>query len=517
MLHGTLTLLTRALREDAQRGRAHAFRFAGSMLILIFLIVAHALSGGVAAPGRRFFELISWLNLGLIVLAGASYFATTITEEKEQGTLGLLQLAGVSPLGLLLGKSTSRLISVLLVFLGQLPFALLAITLGGVTVRQIIAVDIALAAFLVLVANLGLLSSVLMPRSGGACAWVLLFLGLLLFGVHYGNDSLTVLVNRGYLSPQSTMINGARHVLDALIDVSIITRLDEVLQTGFEGSLIGRQAWCHVFVGGAAFLLSWLAFNRFTRYSDVATPARGWLPRRRTRWKLLVGRAWKWALVWKDYHFIAGGHALALFKLIGYPLLLWVMWRNQFALYALTGRMFPELSRVVMLIIIGGEACVLASRMFHEELKWGTLPNLAVLPQPIWRMAYGKAAGCLLGLAPAAFVLLGLVILIPARSVSTNPDAGPMGALLLMETVVLLHLTVLYSLIVAWGALALAAGTLLILNALLSLPFSIVLAGVAASAQSDDAVISPIVYFGCMISAVLQVLIVLRIRQTAAR
>ncbi|MCA9111104.1 MAG: hypothetical protein KDA52_14225, partial [Planctomycetaceae bacterium] len=145
MLHGAPTLLMRALREDASRPRPHLFRLAGTVLIFLFLIVAHASSRGVSSPGLRFFELISFLNLALIVLAGSSYFATAITEEKEQGTLGLLHLAGVSPLGLLMGKSTSRLISVLLVFLGQLPFALLAITLGGVTAEQIIAIDVSLA------------------------------------------------------------------------------------------------------------------------------------------------------------------------------------------------------------------------------------------------------------------------------------------------------------------------------------------------------------------------------------
>ncbi len=517
MFHGVLTLLARALREDARRGQAHAFRLSGTALILIFLIVAHASSGGVAAPGLRFFELISWLNLALIVLAGASYFATAITEEKEQGTLGLLQLAGVSPLGLLLGKSTSRLISVLLVFLGQLPFALLAITLGGVTRRQIIAVDISLAAFLVMAANLGLLSSVLMRRSGAACAWVLMAMVLLLFGVHYGEDSLSLLVKRGFLPADSQMVATSQEVLSTLIDISVVTRLEQVLETAYDGPLVGEQGWIHGTVGAVAFLLSWLAFQRFARYSDVAAPARGWLPQRKTRWKLLVGRPWKWALVWKDYHFLTGGHAAALMKLAGYPLLLLLMRHYENALYIVTGEYFPELSRHTMLLIIGGELAISASRVFHEELKWGTLSSLAVLPQPVFVIAYGKLAGCMMGIVPAVIVLGGLATLVPPPTVRQVTMDAPNLWLLVMEFVVLLHLTVLFSLTVKWGALALAVATLLILNALLGLPLLLMLAGLAASYDDDQATIGPIIYIGSACAAVLQVMIAYRVRQAAAR
>ena len=81
------------------------------------------------------------------------FFATAITEEKEEGTLGLLKMAGISRVSILLGKSTSRLITAILLFLVQLPFTLLAITLGGVTLGQIFAAYWALLAYMLLVAH----------------------------------------------------------------------------------------------------------------------------------------------------------------------------------------------------------------------------------------------------------------------------------------------------------------------------------------------------------------------------
>ncbi len=517
MLQGAPTLLMRALREDANRRHPHYFRLCGTVLIFLFLIAAHGSSAGIGAPGLRFFQLISFLNLALIVLAGASYFATAITEEKEQGTLGLLHLAGVSPLGLLLGKSTSRLISVLLVFVGQLPFALLAITLGGVTARQIIAVDVSLAAFMIMVANVALLLSVICQRSSLACSWMFLGLTGLLLGGYYGDDSLRLLVNRNYLTAGSMGVTLAHEALTTLDKVSIVTRIEEVLETGFDGPLAGAQVWLHLTISLLAFLLAWMAFDRFTRYADVSTPSRGWLPQTKVRWRLLVGRPWKWAFVWKDYHFIAGGHSLALFKLVGYPLLLVLLWRYQAPLTTVTGLSFPSLSRRVMLVIIGGELMVSASRMFHEELKWGTLTSVATLPQSVVFTSYAKFLGCLLGSIPAIVVLGLLVLVIPPDTSTGDAWSEPGWWLLGMEFLVLLHLTAWLSLTVKWGALALAVATLLVLNALLALPVSLIAASLMAAFDEESSLISPIIYIGLSLCLLLQVLIAFSVRQAAAR
>ncbi|MEZ6049102.1 MAG: hypothetical protein R3C11_26710 [Planctomycetaceae bacterium] len=52
-------------------------------------------------------------------------------------------MTGMSPMVLLLGKSTSRLIYALLILSVQIPFVLLSITLGEVMLNQIIAVYVA--------------------------------------------------------------------------------------------------------------------------------------------------------------------------------------------------------------------------------------------------------------------------------------------------------------------------------------------------------------------------------------
>ena len=58
-----------------------------------------------------------------------------MAEEKEEQTLGLLRMTGLSPLSILLGKSTSRLCGALLLLAAQFPFTIFAVTLGGRVAR----------------------------------------------------------------------------------------------------------------------------------------------------------------------------------------------------------------------------------------------------------------------------------------------------------------------------------------------------------------------------------------------
>lgn len=77
--------------------------------IYVALGVAQWNSTSFGAPGLRFFHGISYLNLAFMTLLGLSFFSTSISEEKEEDTLGLMLMAGISPLGILIGKSGGRL------------------------------------------------------------------------------------------------------------------------------------------------------------------------------------------------------------------------------------------------------------------------------------------------------------------------------------------------------------------------------------------------------------------------
>lgn len=138
-------------------------------MMLFTLSLAWTNTFGSTRIGLRYFETICYLNILLISVAGISYFATAVTEEKDAGTLALLQLAGLSPFAITLGKSTSRLVSALMLLAVQIPFSFLAVTLGGVLWQQVLAAWVALAAWLILTANAALLASARCATSGRGC------------------------------------------------------------------------------------------------------------------------------------------------------------------------------------------------------------------------------------------------------------------------------------------------------------------------------------------------------------
>src|SRR5262249_4694747 len=133
MLPGVLALLERSLRVDARALGPHQARFWLMIGIYGTIIYTAAMSATIGAPGLTLFRVVTQLNLVFITLMGIGFFSTAISEEREEDTLGLMLMAGISPLGILMGKSVGRLAQASLLVAVQYPFTLLAVTLGGVT------------------------------------------------------------------------------------------------------------------------------------------------------------------------------------------------------------------------------------------------------------------------------------------------------------------------------------------------------------------------------------------------
>ncbi len=273
MFSSTLALFTRSFRVDARSTMPHVLRLLFACAILFELIWTHEMELMFGAPGLTVFKWISWLNFGVISLAGIGYFSSAISEEKEEDSLGLLKMAGVGPIALLLGKSTTRLISVLLLLAVEFPFVLLSITLGGVTMPQVIAMAVALAAYLVFVANFGLFCSVVATTTRRASTMVTLSLCVLLLlapifsqfagawiGRHLAEDTLTKQCLAGFIKWEDRL--------------SMWSRISAITSTGFDESPFSWQVEFHLATALAFFGLSWAGFERFTRERHGAAHCR---------------------------------------------------------------------------------------------------------------------------------------------------------------------------------------------------------------------------------------------------
>lgn len=461
MYYGLIALLTRALRLDSRQLRNHLFRLAFVSFIYLAMLGATIQSATVGAPGLSFFQNIAWLNVLFITCAGIGYFSSAITEEKEEETLGLLQMAGLNHIGILLGKSTSRLIQVILLLVVQFPFMLLAVTLGGVTTHQIFAAYIDIFAFTVLLANTALVCSVVFQRGGNAAAVTTLLLVLYLVLPRIAAFELSDLISSGWTKSgwwKSVILTS----LEWTERSCLFYELHGVMQTGFNESILTKQVISNVIAGLLCFGLAWLLFGPSINNATPGGVSRGLILKSTSRVKFLSpGRCWSNPFIWKDFQFIGGGYSLFIGKFLAYVFLLAAivgvsMYHSNwfgFNISDVGGIYFFSMLTALIL-----EACISASRIFHDEIRLQTMSSLLMLPRSIPFMGYSKAIGCLFGLAPAAICLAGAALLLPNFHIDDIPKIAiePFFWGAVMIFLVFLHLIALLSLFVKWGALPMA-------------------------------------------------------------
>lgn len=130
-------LVLRDLRAVLAAPGMLALRAASAVLVVAGIAVAQAWSGEFAAPGRYVLHWLVDVDAWLVVFCGIGLFPGLLTREREQGTWDLLCLAGCRPLDFLLARSAAMALAVLVLLGVQLPFALLAIALGGVDLEVV--------------------------------------------------------------------------------------------------------------------------------------------------------------------------------------------------------------------------------------------------------------------------------------------------------------------------------------------------------------------------------------------
>jgi len=424
----TVALLNQAFRVDVRQLRTHLLRGAVATAVLWILFMVHENMRWTNAPGREFFSIIVFVSLVLLSLAGAFYFPSVITEEKEQQTLGLLRMAGVGPVTLLVGKSLGRLAVVLLLLTITLPYWWLAVTLGGVTLKQVAASAIVLATHLILVSQIGTLCSVIFRTTGPAAVVSCLVIGGLMIGPPILYEICRELRIANSAFGQSMLF---------LWETSATGRLEIVLRSGYSGGLILIPTLISLAAAAFLFLTSLLTFDLFNTYEVLdAAPARPlerllrWLPWGKAAANAVAAkprkprRATGNAIIWKDFQQFAGGtkwwvlrsmlFGFILFACIGLGLFWWYDRGRSYG-YSYHFRSWDVGAPLFawLLFFAGLEAVYLASHIFSKELRDQTWDSLRMLPVSLSRLCTWKVAGCLKAFLPGlAFAGLALFFMI---------------------------------------------------------------------------------------------------------
>ena len=448
MISGTLSLFNWSLRSDIKSIYPHIIRacFCGFMMLAI--IAAWADSLGSMAPGLHFFGWICRLNILLISVSGISYFVTAVTEEKDSGTLALLRLAGVSPLAIVLSKSTSRLISAIMLLLIQLPFTFLAITLGGVTSTQIIAAYLALAAWMCLVGNLALFCSVRCETSGRAASLATAII-LLFFAAGPTLNSIAGLTSVPWMPP--AVLKAVKDLYAEQQLTSVVVRTNAVL-TNAASELVAPQFWRSVTIGGILFGLSVLLFNRYSVVSESVAYGESAAIRRFT-----IGRSWRFPFVWKDFLFFTGGISSFVTKLLGYTLLLTgFVWFHRLEQTGSSQWLSDDLARKAFLtitILLSVEILLYASNSLFLEQRQAAIASLRMLPVSTPFIFLQKVGAYAIAITPAMLSIIVLALWKPQAIFQSGFSQQFVAWLFFI--LLAIHLILLMSLYVRWAALPL--------------------------------------------------------------
>jgi ABC-type transport system involved in multi-copper enzyme maturation permease subunit len=477
-MNALLALFTRSVRE-LLRSRL-SYLACGAVIGIIFLLLLGAQSGATAttAPGLKFFQSVLFVVLIFITLAGVSYFATAITEEKEEGTLGLLRMTDLDPLAILLGKSTSRLSAALLMLAATFPFTLLAVTLGGISARQVVASYLTLGAYLVLLANVALLASVLSPRGAIAsvATSVVVFGTPTLAAVAHGAprliSNLTFFNVNQRVAFVGPWLNGVGDVLEV---VNPFRRLAAVLTTGFSHSVVDAQFGWSLILAAICLLLAWVLFDPVAGETPRFSIPRA-IPRPGSRLSQWVPpRAWLVsAMAWKDYFFLHGGRMALHIKWLVYTLLCTgVAIESSSGSRGLTGAGLAIAWTMAAALSI--EMCLVGSRMFSTEVRDKTLTGLAGLPLSMQHIVMMKFDGARRSLVPAfVWLCIGWFVAVAhglgtALMDSSLANFDLFGQIMVFAYVasqvwLLAHVAGHFSLKFKWGALPLSIFVLLVAN-----------------------------------------------------
>lgn len=450
----TLALMTRSLRAEVRDVRIHLFRLAVVAIVIVILMTTMAGSIIVGAPGLRYFALLARCNFWFITFAGASFFAACIAEEREEGTLGLLKMAGLGPVSILAGKALPLLIGAVLLLSIQYPFTVLAITLGGVTWNQVVGAYVCLLAHLMLVAGFSVLISVVSRRTAAACGRAAIFW----FGLIVGSWAVSQLTSvPAPTSPVARwLVSSLKSGNDWLLENYAYYQIGAVLSIGPAGEILSRQVVSNSLLGLVFATVAALIFDRATANEVESTQASWW--RRVIRRKGTRHRAWRVAIVGKEFTFLTGGRLALLTRALVFPplaaSLAWASHGFDWSRLNSSGDL-PSCLFWTGLSVMGIEAAINTARVFRSETAGRTWSSLCMLPRSAGSIAAAKVLGASIALLPAA-----LLAVISMPSISDDPMLRELSkrdgntafvCLLIMQVVLGIHLAALLSVTLRWA------------------------------------------------------------------
>ena len=140
-----LPVVQRELLVAARQRMTYLSRTISAGILLPLFVALHSLhSTQPAFAGPHILSVLSTIVFFECMLAGIRYTSDCISEERREGTLGLLFLTDLTGLDIVLGKVLARSLRAVFNLLATFPILALTLFVGGVTGTQITTVSITL-------------------------------------------------------------------------------------------------------------------------------------------------------------------------------------------------------------------------------------------------------------------------------------------------------------------------------------------------------------------------------------
>src|SRR5262245_61040121 len=111
--------------------------------------------GDTARFGLLLFQVLSWVQVVLLMFFAALSAAGTISQEKDRRTFVLLLVTDLRDYEIVLGKLFGSLLQIMVFVAGTVPILLLIVLLGGVSPAQVIQATVILATTALAAGSLG--------------------------------------------------------------------------------------------------------------------------------------------------------------------------------------------------------------------------------------------------------------------------------------------------------------------------------------------------------------------------
>lgn len=461
----TLALASRSIRADENRLLSHILRGGVNLFLVFLMIVAVADMGRNDAPGQVIFMIVAAINAVAVLLAGIAFFPSTITEEKEARTLGLLRMADVGPLAIIGGKVLPRLMLIVVLLVIQIPITLLAITLGGVTWEQVVQTFLALIISSITLCSIATVISIFCSSTRNSASLLVSLLiitpiafGMMIWGIYE-------LFGRSVADAIGEWMENWVLPASPLPYIPVFGVMGGTADTVWTPTFIYFTA-VNLIVAGGFFFIGWLSFDRAidtTGQSDLPRPVGLKLSGKSRSSR----RSWSASIAWKDFWFIGGGYVGFTIRMLLYPIL-------AIGLSLLVDRnSMVNIGDYLFGITIGCipiEVAVLASRLFRHDLDNFTWSSLLMLPRTLGGVVIEKLWGAAIALVPSFFWLFFSFILDPelvhevVRSIDRDPEVLFLILMWLAEFVMAALMITFFSLKSRYGAIPLTIFILIVGN-----------------------------------------------------